>query len=62
MSDTQTTQGDVKSVFLFPNNMLAVCGHDGKQIPELQGEFSLDLMRAIKARSDHRTEWNGVRP
>jgi hypothetical protein len=56
-----TSGGDVKSVFLF-NNMLAVCDHDGQPIPELQGEFSYELLAAILLRTDERTEWHGVRP
>lgn len=47
-----------KSVFVFPNGMIAVCDADGKQIEELQGKDTPQLRSAIKARSDHNTEWN----
>ena len=55
MPDTKTTP---KSVFVFPNGMIAVTGYDGQQIPELQGQDTPELRDAIKAVSDERTEWN----
>lgn len=36
-----------KDVYLFPTGMLAVCGEDGQQIPELQGPYSIVLHRRI---------------
>lgn len=36
-----------KTVFLFPNGMIACCGQDGEQIAELQGPYSIDLHKRI---------------
>lgn len=49
----------VKSCYRFPNNMVVTFDHNGKQIPELQGEFSMMLYVEIQLRSDSRTEFNG---
>jgi hypothetical protein len=48
----------LKTVFLFPNGMVAVCGYDGQQIPELQGRFS-EVKEKIAALADEQTEWYG---
>jgi hypothetical protein len=37
--------------FLFPNGMVATTDQNGEQIPELQGEYSIDLHLKIIKRS-----------
>ena len=52
--------GDVANVYLWANGMLMVFGHDGEQIPDLQGRDNPERRQAILARSDHRTKFNGL--
>ena len=47
----------LKTVFVFPNGMVAVCGYDGQQIPELQGRWS-EMRERIEALADDQTEWH----
>lgn len=49
----------VKSAYLFQNNMVFVFDHDYKQIPELQGELTEELIEKIKAHSDENTTYYG---
>lgn len=42
-------------VYRFPNGMVATFDQDGNQIPELQGRYSEELMRKIKANSNDAT-------
>ena len=49
----------VKSTWLWQNGMVMTFGTDGEQIPELQGERTPELARAIRARSTPWTEWIG---
>lgn len=49
----------VKATYRFPNDMIATVGYDDKQIPELQGVYTIELHEKIKQRSDERTAWNG---
>ena len=48
----------VKTVFRFPNSMVAVLDENGEQIPELQGKFE-DVKEKVEAAADEQTEWNG---
>lgn len=50
----------VKACYCFQNGMLMVFGWDDQQIPELQGRRSEDLLKAIRARSDERTHFEGL--
>lgn len=52
----------IKSVFVFPNKNVAVCGYDDQQMPELQGTLSDELMERIVEQADEDTEWNGWKP
>ncbi len=49
----------VKSTFKFPNGMVITCGYDDQQIPELQGVYTLELDKKIRAHSDSKTEFIG---
>lgn len=49
----------VMATYSFPNGMIATFGHDGEQIPELQGRYSLELIDKIKVRSNKNTSFNG---
>lgn len=49
----------VKSVYLFKNGMIMTFGEDDKQIPKLQGPNTLELRKAIKKESNHKTVWVG---
>lgn len=46
-----------KYVYLFPNQMLAVCDENGAQISELQGMISAQRLRDILDRLDINTEF-----
>jgi len=48
---------EVRTVFIFPNGMIAVTDQNGEQIPELQGESSPELLKKIKARVTTKTIW-----
>ena len=48
----------VKTVFRFPNTMVAVLDENGDQIPELQGKFE-EVKEKVEAAADEQTEWNG---
>jgi hypothetical protein len=46
-------QKRVKSAYLFPTGILAVCDIKGEQIPELQGTYSIEKhMRILLERFD----------
>lgn len=62
MIEPGNADGAVKSVFLFPNGMFAVCDHRGQQIPDLQGLDTPELRQAILEHTDYRTEWHGISP
>ena len=47
----------IKSVYLFPNEMICVCDKNGEQIPEFQGRFSIERMKQILDNSDENTEF-----
>lgn len=49
----------VKSVFRFPNGMIAVCDENGEQIPELQGKDTPELRKKINKLITDETELNG---
>lgn len=52
----------IKSVFVFPNGMCAVCNQDGQQIPELQGEWN-EVKRLVfeaASKQDAPIEWYGL--
>lgn len=49
----------VMATFKYHNGMVATCGYDGQQIPELQGKYSIELHARIKEHSDERTQWYG---
>lgn len=48
----------IKSVFKFPNGMVAVCDEKGEQLPEYQGKYE-DVKDKILADAPSDTEWNG---
>lgn len=48
----------VKTVFRFPNGMVAVTDEHGQQISHLQGKFE-DVKEKVEAAADEQTEWNG---
>lgn len=35
----------ITDIIIFPNGMVAVCNHEGKQIPSLQGRWSNRKLR-----------------
>jgi len=37
----------VKNAYLFPNGNLAACNIEGHQIPELQGQYSIEIHKRI---------------
>ncbi len=49
----------VAITYLFPNGMVATCGHDNQQIGMLQGSYTKELHEKIKKYSDERTIWRG---
>lgn len=51
--------GDVSSVWLWANGTVMVFGHDGEQLPELQGRAEAGRLEAIRVRSTPATGWNG---
>lgn len=48
----------IRSVFKFPNGMVAVCDESGQQVPELQGRWD-DKCTAIAPHDDDDTELLG---
>jgi hypothetical protein len=46
----------IKSVYKFPNGMVAVFDENGKQIPEYQGKWK-DLEEKINENANDKTEW-----
>ena len=46
-------------VYKFPNGMVAVCGKDDQQIPELQGRYTKELHQKIIDNSTPETIWKG---
>lgn len=52
---------DVRSVYRWANGMVMVFGDDGEQIPELQGEATLNRLAAIRDRSRLDTDWFWLR-
>ena len=49
----------LSAVFLFPNGFIAVCGKDGQQVNDLQGEYSVELHKRIMLEADFDTEIKG---
>lgn len=49
----------VANVFLFPTGVLAVCDADGKQIPELQGTYSINKHKRIMLEALPNCEFKG---
>lgn len=56
---TGASMSKVMATFKFTTGIVATCGYDGEQIPELQGMYSKELHEKIKKRSDENTRWNG---
>jgi hypothetical protein len=54
-----TDKKKVMATYRFPNNNVATFGHDGEQIPRLQGVYSEKLHRKILRSTDERTVFNG---
>lgn len=48
-----------KTVYLFPNGMLAVCDANGQQINELQGTYAIDTHKRILLEAMDDCEFNG---
>lgn len=40
----------IKTIFIFGNSNVAVCGHDGQQIPEMQGPL-VGLLEQVAERA-----------
>ena len=56
--DEETKGGKmIKTVFVFPNGMVAVCDENGQQIPEYQGKW-VEKKNMIIADSTNQTEFN----
>lgn len=49
----------LKAVYLFPNGNIAVFDTSGQQVPELQGEYSLEKHRRILLQADNSTTFEG---
>jgi hypothetical protein len=47
----------IKTVFIFRNSMVVVFGHDGKQIPNMQGA----LIEALEALAEKRKNGEEIR-
>jgi hypothetical protein len=52
------TDMTIKSIFLFPNGMLAVCDHEGQQMGKYQGRATPEL----RAKIGRQLEKQGVEP
>ena len=50
----------VKDVWKFQNNMVMVLDENGSQISELQGEYTMELLKQIINNSDTSTVFNGL--
>lgn len=49
----------VKASYLFPNWMVTTYGFNGEQIPDLQGEYNIELHQKIIDNSDRKTKMHG---
>lgn len=49
----------IKDVYLFDNGNLAVFDISGQQMPELQGQYSIDTHKRILLLSDSNTHFKG---
>jgi hypothetical protein len=52
-----TIEHTPRTVFVFPNGLVAVTNRRGEQLAELQGPDSPALRARIRARSDAQTLW-----
>ena len=59
MKEDKKEERKIKSVFRFPNRMIAVCDKNGQQISELQGEDTPELRAKINKLIDEKTELFG---
>lgn len=49
----------VSSAYRWKNGMVMVFDTTGRQVPQLQGEYCVDLHRRIRQHSSHQTKWFG---